>query len=54
MMHSDDDGLEECCICDRRLKPMCETKHHEERCYCMDCYKEKYLLDKIRKLQERI
>ncbi len=48
----EDDGLEPCDVCGRRLKPICETKHHEGKCYCVDCYREKYLLEKLKKFRE--
>ena len=49
----DNNCLEECCICGKKLKPICETKHHEGKCYCIECYKEKYFLAKLKKLREQ-
>lgn len=49
----ENDGYEYCEVCGKRLKPICETKHRDGICYCVNCYKEKYLMDMLKKLKER-
>jgi hypothetical protein len=43
---------DECSICHRTLKPMCDTKIVDGIVYCIDCYRKKVYPLRMKKLKE--